>query len=542
MNGRVSTADTSGAVGGRTERLPTRLTVLLGLILAAHASLAWQVRQRALFTFGDDAAYLLLARSLRALSYREPQYIGEPIAARFPPGYPGLLAVWTAIFGERFDAIAALGIIASVVGLMALFAVVRRRWSPELGLLVVAVTAVNPTMVTIAGATATEAVFTALTLGALWAADRGDTADARGGSGIMAGALTIAAALTRSAGVTLAAALGVHWLLRRRWRWAAVFAVAFTLTVGAWLGWTAIAPRREVRRSYVDDAVNVRTADGTLAGTLVARIRSNSVAYGSQIVISELRLPVTSRSALDNVAWVVVIGTLAVIGLVAAWRSWNVAVLYMVAYGGLLLVWPYKLERFVAPVIPLIVTFVLIGAWVVGRRRTGMSPAAVGAATAALLAAFALVRDGKLVEDAMACARTRVDCAPPATLDFVDAARFVAESTPPNARFVSPKNSTLFYFSGRQSEFWDDVLANDSASFLPYLRDRKIGYVLATPVFVRYRELYRLVLQNCAYFDVVRAYSPLTMILALRDVPRDDGRSAPACTAMTRALERPVVE
>ena len=40
-----------------------------------------------IFTFGDDAAYLLLSRSLRALSYREVQFVGNPIAARFPPDF-----------------------------------------------------------------------------------------------------------------------------------------------------------------------------------------------------------------------------------------------------------------------------------------------------------------------------------------------------------------------------------------------------------------------------------------------------------------------
>ena len=230
-----------------------RHKVLLVTLLVAHGLLAWQLRARGIFTFGDDAAYLLLSRSLKALSYRELQFPGDPIAARFPPGYPAFLAILTAPAGERFSVISLASILVSMLGLACLFDVVRRRWSTEIAFLATAAAAVNPVLLVNAGSITSETLFTTLTLASLRAAERADPARERRQAAapldaVWAGAFAIAAALTRSAGVTLVAALGVHWLYRRRYRWALALGVAASVSVGAWLTWTVVAPTRQVRR------------------------------------------------------------------------------------------------------------------------------------------------------------------------------------------------------------------------------------------------------------------------------------------------------
>lgn len=528
-------------------RLTSRHRVLLTAILFGHAVLAWFVRQRDIFTFGDDAAYLLLARSLRHLSYREVQFISEPIAARFPPGYPGLLAVITSIFGERLPPIAIVGILFSVVGLLALFDVVRRRWSPELGLAAVAVVAVNPTIVEVAGAPVTEATFISLTLCTLWAADRSDSDSSSRRFAILAGALAITAAFVRSAGTVLPLTLATYWLRRRNLTRVIAVSLASALTVGVWIAWTVVAPQREIRRSYVDDAILRTEGQPTLASTLAARVKANSEEYVGRSLLTELRLPLTAKTTLDNAGWVVLLAILVGTGLASAWRRWNVAVIFMVLYSGLLVVWPYSLERFLAPMLPVVITFGVLGggyltAWLGTKVRLPQREQLGAVLVGLLLATLALARDHQLVEVALDCDRTRVSCAPPARLDFVDAARFAATNTPDSARFIVPKNATLYYFSGRRSVFWEEVLLQDTTTFLGYLRRDRITHVLATPVYSDYRKVYQLVLHDCAYFDIARAYSPQTMVVAIRATPRDDGDAGPTCVAMRRALARKPVD
>jgi len=517
-----------------THNQRSRVAILLVAILLGHMALAWQARARGIFTFGDDAAYLLLSRALRAFSYREAQFIGEPIAARFPPGYPTLLAL-VGVFGEHLKLITAVGIAISASGLIALFDVIRRRWSEQIALLVVAVVAVNPSVVSNAGAIASETLFGSLTLWSLWGADRTDQGERRG---VFTGITAIAAALTRSAGVTLPLALGAHWLLRRRFRLLAIMALASAMTVGAWLAWTTFAPHREVRRSYIDDAVAIRSGDGSMIGTVTHRVTTNASVYAGQTVPDELHLPMTKRTRLDNVAWLVALGTLALAGIISAWRRWNAAVVFAATYGALLLAWAFTLERFVQPLLPLIIAFIIIGAWTIGQRvsSSGRWGVWLSGIIGTLLATTALVADESLVANGLACDRSRVDCAPPASLDYVDASLYAATHTPATARFVAPKNATLYYFAPRKSTFWDEVIVQDSASFLPFLERNGVRYLLTTPIYSDQFTLARLGLIHCREFDLVRAFSPETLILVRRDSP--SGPDTPACRALTRAAAR----
>ena len=516
-----------------------RHKVLLAALLIAHGLLAWQLRARGIFTFGDDAAYLLLSRSLKALSYRELQFPGDPIAARFPPGYPAFLALLTGPAGERLGVISLAGILVSMLGLALLFDVVRRRWSTELALLATAAAAVNPVLLVNAGSITSETLFTMLTLASLRAAERADPSRERRHVGrrdrFRAGAFAIAAALTRSAGVTLLAALGAHWLYRRRYRWVLAFGVAAGVTVGAWLAWTVVAPSRQMRRSYVDDAVNVRVADGSLGGTIVQRVKRNVSIYVGQSVATQLSLPTTPRTRLDNIGWVVVLGTLLAAGLVSAWGRWNAVVWYLAAYAGLLAVWPYTLERFLDPLLPMLIALVAIGAGALSSVLSRRAPLAAPAVVVAMLVCFALGEDVRLSARAADCDRSRVACAAPASLDYLDAVAYLASHSASDARIATPKAPTLYYHSKRQALFWDEITTQHPDSFDGYLRRERVSYILTTPIFSDHVTLLRLAHRDCTRLDLVRAFSPQTLLLAVRpegapQVP--DGR---ACSALDRA-------
>ena len=524
-------------------RLDTRRGILLASLLAAFTLLAWAARARGVFTFGDDAAYILLGRSLRAWSYREVQFVGEPIAARFPPGYPAVLALSSAVFGERLSVMAVIGILFALSGILALFDVVRRRWSTNVAFVVAALVAVNPASLEFTAVPATEAMFTSLTLWALWAADRLDESRSsarqtrRGGRGSTIGAivLSVAAALTRSAGVTLPISLFVHWVWRRQWRTAAAVVVSAAVFVGGWLGWTAMAPRREVRLSYIDDAVRPVGQSPSLAATIVKRVADNVPTYITQSSLTLVPLPVTRRTVADNVGWVVVLGSLFLVGWVSAWKRWHAAAIYMVTYCGLLAVWPYLLERFLVPLVPLAITFLAVGAAAVGTRlgRWHDVPLFV---LGALFAMFGLRADARMVDKLSWCDRSSADCAAPISLDYLAAARVANDVTLPTARFISPKAPTLYLHGARQAVFWEEAVRQDTTSFLPYLRHEGVTHILASPVYADYVTILRLIRHDCARFAVVRSFSPHTLILAFRDSAATPAEGARACAFVHRAL------
>jgi len=516
-----------------------RHKVLLAALLVGHGLLAWQLRARGIFTGGDDAMYLLLGRALQAFTYREPYFVGNPVAARFPPGYPAFLAVLTAPAGEHLGLVSLAGILVSIAGLVLLFDVVRRRWSTELALLVTATVAVNPVVLENAGSVMSETLYTTLTLASLWAADRAvgqRDGRARGTrAAVAAGSLAIAAALTRSVGVTLIGALGIHWLIRRRYRWVLVFAAAATVTVGAWLAWTVVAPARGVRRSYVDDAVNIRVGDGSLRSTMEQRLKRNITTYVGQSIVTQLALPLTPRTRLDNVGWVLAISALLTVGLISAWGRWNAVIWYLGTYGALLVAWAWAIERFVGPVLPLLIALVVIGAGlassVLARHRRWLPPGIV----ALVLAGFALREDARLVTRALECDRARVDCALPRELDFVDAVTYLASHSAPDARVITPKAATLYYHSKRQALYWDEVVNLPLDSFDGFLRQERVSHIITTPVYSDGPAIVRLSRRDCARLDLLRAFSPQTLLLAVRPEGAPPAPESAACRALERA-------
>ncbi|MBK8006609.1 MAG: hypothetical protein IPK12_22690 [Gemmatimonadetes bacterium] len=219
--------------------------------LVVHAALAWHFRAAALTTGQDDAIYLLLAKALRAGSYRDLWLVEAPVESRYPPGYPAFLAVFAGTGPGMFARGVALNIALSMLGL-ALAYLVARRWSAPLAALTVVVLAVNPSLVHYAGEVRSEPLFLVLSLLVLVLLAR--PAPGRGRM-VLAGALAILGALTRSIGLVLLPVVLVPWLRARAWRAAGAYALVALLTVGGWLLWTVRAPVKLAGESYVADAL-----------------------------------------------------------------------------------------------------------------------------------------------------------------------------------------------------------------------------------------------------------------------------------------------
>jgi hypothetical protein len=202
--------------------VPRLADLLAGALLLLHAALAWLVRVPALTTGNDDSVYLLLGRALRDFHYVQLHVVGTPAEAQYPPLYPALLGIVSALGGERLDLLLAANIGLSVVGLGLLYAAVRRQ-APWVAVLGLALLAINPDLLRLAGGLRSEPLLIALVSAVLLLSGRAAPSrwDLAG-----AGAAAIGAALARSAGVTVVAALVLTWLATGRIRAAAWLVVA----------------------------------------------------------------------------------------------------------------------------------------------------------------------------------------------------------------------------------------------------------------------------------------------------------------------------
>src|SRR4029453_182662 len=241
------------------------------------------------------------------------------------------------------------------------------------------------------------------------------------------------------------------------------------------------------------------------------------------------------RTRLDNVGWVLAISALLTVGLISAWGRWNAVVWYLGTYGALLFAWAWAIERFLGPVLPLLIALMVIGACVassvLARHRRWLPPGIV----ALVLAGFALREDARLVTRALECDRARVDCALPRELDYLDAVAYLADHSAPDARVIAPKAPTLYYHSKRQAPYWDEVVNLPLDSLDGFLRQERVSYILTTPVFSAGSWIVRLSRRDCARLDLVRAFSPQTLLLAVRPEGAPPATESAACRALELA-------
>jgi hypothetical protein len=499
---------------------------VVGLLLI-HAGLAWALRMPGVLTGEDEAIYLLLARELGHFRYSDVFLAHQPIHAMYPPAYPAALQLWSLVAGTWFDGYLVIGIACSAAALVLTFLAVRRVASPWLALLVLATLAVNPYLIERAGAVATEAPYMLLTMVALWCAMRGDRK-----SLLIAGTAAVMAALTRSIGMTIFAALAANWLWGRKFFAAAVGATA-ALTVSAWLIWSFAAPGKLVGASYAADFTQGGVGRGTaligFPAVLAGRIATNVPNYVGIAIPSILPLPAVPGTTLDNMlgALLTVVGLAS--GLRILWRSWRVAVLYVAATAAVLAVWPWHIERFVMPLLPLLVTALLLGVGAVVARRWPRArfPAMAGVAGMLCLASL-----GQVTSELAAMAPCERGQAPPAAscvtsdqASFFAALDYVKRELPADAIVLTTKRATAYYYTGRPQIQWQAAASAGPDSLIPFLRDGGVDYVILGSLhWADLDQLPRALEPNCAALGLDRAFPPRTYVFRLRDPgERDDG-------------------
>jgi hypothetical protein len=515
------------------------------VLVALHVLLAWLARVPGIFS--DEAVYVALARALRGFEYRELFHVNLPAHRMYPPGYPAVLAVWSALGGERFDWLVLVNLAASAAALLFIFAAIKERWGSTIALVCLSATAFNFALITSAGWVLSEAPFMLCTAIALWAAaGTGQPETSR--RAILAGAYAIAAALMRTAGAAVAAALGLYWLLRGQYRRAAILAAASALTIGAWFAFTTLAPSHVPGSSYVADAV-ARPADTGLGRAIAARV-SNNVLYAPNLYTA--LMPTIPGTRLDDALGAAIAGAAVLVGLFLIAREWPAAAAYVIVYGALLLVWPWRRERFLTPLLPWLVTATILGIGVIVStvRRSWNLPAMC-------LAAGILALNG--AADAIGAARHRQTCQIADDLpssaclmpwhaawsSFFSIVRHVREHVEPAAIFVSPAPATLYLVTGHRSIPLTEALDRPSSEFLAFLRERGATHVVLSDVapFTEGKPrlsgapLGRMVMDNCQAFRLEASFDASAYLFR---VDRESGADAAqaACHAAADFVTR----
>jgi len=515
-------------------RLARAAPYLVLVLVVSHAIVAWLLRTPGFGWGEDDSGYLLLGQQLRHLSYREVQDVLAPVHARFPPVFPAILAIVGAVFGDHLDVLFSVVALASAGSVFLLYAAARRVAGEELALLSTLLYAINPSALGDGGTLMAEAPFKLFVMLALWALTREEEGPR---FAVIAGVATCLAALTRTAGVVFVPALAGYWLVNRQYRRALIFSVAALATVGLWIAFTFAAPDPDNHRLYIADlGARGRRAQESVLYTTIMRLLPRARRFLTTGIPTVLSFPTIERVLFDNVVWLVSTVVFGVTGFVVLLRRWRGAAAFLLAYGALLMLWRYALDRFLHPIVPLLYFTLLLGAsWLAATRAPRARPWLL-ASFVALVAWGSLRSDARLVQRAMAC--DRADPAGPSTCwpiperNNLRLAHWVRDSTPPDAIFFVSKERAFYMHAGRRSVNQDRGLQEDSASLGDFLRTRGVTYATVTPVGVRSGPHNRLIAAACREFSLVRRFSEQTILLRVR-APGDTSATDETCAALS---------
>ncbi|MDB4912926.1 MAG: hypothetical protein JWM95_570 [Gemmatimonadetes bacterium] len=369
------TAGTAPARHGFT--LGTRLLPALTFVIATAIAL-WAAAPYTVGVFHDDGIYVLLAKSIaEGNGFHHSHLVGNPAAIHYPPLYPLLLAAfWRVAPDFPANVSRLLSLNALLLGISALgwyrFAVIQLKWrSGNAALGALAGTLAAP-LLTLSGALLSEPFFLALLWPALLLCERtAQFSDVR--RVVLAGAFIGVLMLARVHGVALLAALGVVLVMRKRPRDAAILlaaAVIVELPWQLWMRWASPPVAKPLEGAY-----------GSYLGWLLTGVRDGGLPFVVSTVLanaSEMWLLLRDQFAAGLPAPVITIVCVIVLvalggGAAAAFRKAPVIVAFMLAYIGIVKVWPYTPWRFMWAIWPVLVMLTLEGlrfTWnAAGRRR-----------------------------------------------------------------------------------------------------------------------------------------------------------------------------
>ena len=360
--------------------------LLLGVVLLALGLASW--RPVPAGVWNDDGVYVLVGKALAqgdGLSYAGVP--GSVPAVKFPPIYPLVLAALWSVLSDigpvTLSAVFLNLLLLAGAGTLLAFALQRSQALDNKAAIAVAGVAFMAADVWRLGLVPlSESLFIALMAAALACWADASRASDRFGAALLSVILTVAL-LTRSAGVALVLGFAISLVLSRGVRAAAAI-VGPPVAVG--FGWNAWA---SARSATIPEGM--RDILGPYGGWLTEQLLDAPVefllAMPSHLreitrLIFTLLLPGLSGPVFLTAA--ILLGGLIAYGLLLLRRRFTPITWVALAYGAMLLVWPFVDRRLVTPLHPLLVVAICVSILELWRTMSQRSARMAFACAAAL--------------------------------------------------------------------------------------------------------------------------------------------------------------
>lgn len=396
----------------------------------------------------DDGIYVVTAKALATgQGYRIISLPDAPAQTKYPPLFPALLAVvWKLypVFPANVFAMKLVPLLAGVIWLGLSYKLLVEEGMSKAGALGVVLLTAGTGWVFFLGTTIfSDTLFAALATAALLMLRRMEQRGASAVYACMTGAVIGLTLLTRTSGIALLAAGVIALAYKRSFRNAILMGAVAVALYAPWVWWTGVHPDGGRRMYSYYTSANYHDWNivfGFAPAEKLAVVWGNLIhVAGSPLILLEL----------PYVFWVFLLVPCGIgmgYGLVRAMagRRLKIVPLFLICYFGLLILWAWPPERFVADVFPL----VLFLFWVAGEnlRGTAWLRWTVRATAVVAVAYLGVARYGGckwVVENG---ADTNYNWT---ALGGVTG--WIERSTPPDAVLVSGLDPSIYLCTGRKA-------------------------------------------------------------------------------------------
>lgn len=454
--------------------------IILCLMIVSLLLGLFQFNERPVGAFTDDAHYVILAESLaQGSGYRLINFPDAPVESAFPPGWPFLLTPLVAFLPGNFAALhwyTYLFWLATVPLLYRLFA---RRLPVPYALAVVAVVALNPSLIQHATRVQSEAAYIFFTVLALTLFDRWTQGRPEKPLWLLVAALLVALATVaiRTIGISLVAAMLLYLVFTSHWRTTVM--VVGVLLLGllplAWFNMNqgGLLVFSYLYRSHVEN-VSAQSAYFLRFWEHTAFFPPEKVASFVAPVF-DLRVVAALLTPGVNRALSLIVLALSLGGWLRSLRCKAVTELYILCYGVILYLWIVYIEmiqpRLFAPLIPFMIVYLLYSFDWLLTRLPGIGPRHKQTFVLGIVALLLLANFG----------RNMVQITRPTPTRWVDlpvAATWVRENTPQDAIVMTTAPGYLYLHTRRPTVAAPDW---ETGAIAPYIEKSGADYVIIRP-------------------------------------------------------------
>lgn len=337
----------------------------------------------------DDGIHIVAAKALAMgeglVMISDP---ASPPATQFPPAHSLFLVPVLLLFPDPPESTIPLQMVSALFALA--FVTVswfwlRRHVPPNAALLMTALVAFNPETLRFAGTVMAEMGYAAASLATLLFFEQSTEEEEPNENYrllLLAAVMMTLAYLFRSVGVGLLLALPGLLILKRRFGAAAVLIAGFLILASPWLFKSAFIGTPEYRTQFwLLDLENptrgVIGITGLLDRAWINAINYTTITLPNHLLTflgSQRLIQFGSQSGLSFLllAGQLAVTTLVIIGFIKRLRDGLRGVdLYMLAYGGMLLIWHTRIQwKYMAPITPIVLLYFYTGVRYIAERAT----------------------------------------------------------------------------------------------------------------------------------------------------------------------------